>query len=335
MSARRRAFTSASTALATALALSSAAAAAGRTCEAPTVNAAAGVAARFPELLAGVRAELSNWPDLDACAHVELHRAGADAIQVVVTLPDGRSATRSAVRPDDLLATLQALLLVPQPTPSLAGAAPALAPRSVPPRPPLAPARLEAAEPGAVSANEVGRSLGVELSILGGGRMGDGQVAVGVGALSLLETHGWLFGFVGRADRYEELRRGDPQLALELGLLAGRRFHFESFALDFIAGPAIAAKNLASTETEMVQVEREPPQQQSQPQLPVEDPSTGPVPRLLMAAHAGFTPRSVLRSFVGMEASLGPARTDGAPSHSSRFPVFALGLVLGATVGTR
>jgi hypothetical protein len=332
MTMRRRVPDSALAALVTAMALSSPAWASERACPAPIIDADTEFVARFPDLLDRIRAELSNRPDLDACARVDLRATDADTIQVSVTLPDGRSATRHTKRRDDVLPTLQALLLVPQASPAVASATPAPSLRT---RPrvvrlaPLGPAPRD--HDGAVAA--VGpRRFGIELSLLGGARVGEGQVAAGVAALSLLEAHGWLLGFVGRVDRYQVPVSGDPEMALELGLLGGKRLHFPSFALDFIAGPAVAMKGLAVSNTEVVRVGPEPVRP---PPLP-DDPSTGPVPRLLLGAHAGFSPRSIVRSFVGMEASIGPARSDDHPNPgSARFPVFTLGMVLGGTVGTK
>jgi hypothetical protein len=44
---------------------------------------------------------------------------------------------------------------------------------------------------------------------------------------------------------------------------------------------------------------------------------------------------SVLRTFVGLDGQVGPAHETGAPQQSSRLPAWAVGVVLGATVGTR
>jgi hypothetical protein len=65
------------------------------------------------------------------------------------------------------------------------------------------------------------------------------------------------------------------------------------------------------------------------------DPSSGPVPRLLLGARLGFSPRSVFRTFVGIDGEVGPSRVaDDAPANSARLPGFSLGLALGGTVGT-
>ena len=72
---------------------------------------------RFPELVERIRGELSARTDIDTCARVEL-RASDAVITVSVTLPDGRAASRSLLRPDDVVPTLQGLLLVPEPSPA-------------------------------------------------------------------------------------------------------------------------------------------------------------------------------------------------------------------------
>ena len=328
----RRAPACALAALLTVTALSGLGWAAEHACPAPTVDADPTAVARFPDLLDMVRARLANRPELDACAQIELAAVDAGGIRVSVVLPDGRSTTRTAAQHDDVLPTLEALLLLPERAPALPSPTPATAPRARSPLARLTPVRSARSERDAPAPTLEPRSFGLELSLLGGPRMGEGQLAVGLGALSLLEAHGWLFGFTSRVDRYQT-PLSDPEMALELGVLGGKRLHFRDFALSFVAGPAVAMKGLAFSETESVRVDSQAPP--PPPRLP-EDPSTGPVPRLLVGAHAGFTPRSVLRSFLGLEASIGPARVDDSPNAgSARFPVFTLGMVLGATVGTK
>jgi hypothetical protein len=311
-----------------------------RACAAPTVEAEPAVLTRFPELLERLRAELGR-PDVDPCARVAL-RADPTQVHVSVTLPDGRVATRSAERGEDILPILQALLLVPEALPALEAPAPrkplpAAALGSLGQGPAAAlPTQRDRALP--LRAEPMARSLGFELSLVGGPRLGEDQLAIGLGALSFLEVHGWLVGFQSRVDRYQTVL-SDPEMGLELALLAGKRLHFRSFALDLNAGPAVAMKGLAFSSTETVRVNPDAPPPGSSPPPPSpfpEDPGTGPVPRLLFGARAGFTPRDVLRSFAGIEASLGPARAEENENPASaRFPILALGLVLGATVGTR
>jgi hypothetical protein len=56
---------------------------------------------------------------------------------------------------------------------------------------------------------------------------------------------------------------------------------------------------------------------------------------LLLGARFGFFPRSALRTFVGIDGEVGPARVaDDAGPASARLPAYSLGLALGGTVGT-
>ena len=225
-------------------------------CSAPSVEADSAFSERYPGLLDQVRQELASAAGLDACARVELRR-GAEGVLVAVSLPDGRRASRHLSRPDDVMPTLQALLLVPD-SPEPQAAAEESAPReraaSVPtkraaPRPaaPRAPVSTteerEADRPVPV---EQPRELGFELSAVTGVRIGDGQLGYGGGVLSFLEFRRWLIGFQGRADGYRSLRGSDPDTALELGILGGKRFDLGSSALDLTIGPALAMRGTLS-----------------------------------------------------------------------------------------
>jgi hypothetical protein len=182
------------------------------------------------------------------------------------------------------------------------------------------------------------RQLGFELSVITGARIGDGQLGYGAGVLSFLEVRSFLLGFEGRVDGYRTLLDGDPETALELALLAGKRFDFHSVALDLTAGPGVAMKGIAFSHTEsaaVINMNDMPLAMPSRP--PPSEPGTGPVPRLLLGARLGFSPRSVFRTFVGIDGELGPARADSAvpaDEHSARLPTFSLGLAIGATVGS-
>jgi hypothetical protein len=306
--------------------------AAERGCPGVSIESDARFRAHFSDLLVRLQSELATRPDIDTCARIACHFDGESLITISVKLPDGRTTSRSVTRADDVAPTLQALLLVPLPAPSVtasdAAPAPKPPPRALPRALPPVPARD--APPPRSSA----RQLGFELSFITGARAGDGQLGVGAGVLSFLEAQSWLFGFEGRADSYRAmLGSGDPETALELAILAGRRFHMAGWALDLTAGPAVAMKGLAVSETEVVSANMTnavPP-----PPARHADPSSGPVPRLLLGARFGFSPRSVFRTFVGLDGELGPGRVaNEAESNSARLPVFSLGLALGATVGT-
>jgi hypothetical protein len=313
--------------------------AAERGCPALAVEPDAGFRGRFPDLLERIQSELTARSDLDACARVGLRLQG-EAIGVSVTLPDGRAASRSVARSEDLIPTLQALLLVPEPAPTIAAEPPAS--REAPARPKRRAAPVaELTERDVVSTPiPEARQLGFELSVISGARIGDGQFGYGAGALSFLQVHSWLIGFEGRADGYRSIHGGDPETALELAILAGKRFDFGAVALDLTAGPAMAMKGVAFSQSESVRVEgmgtTMPAPVPAPP--PRTEPSTGPIPRLLVGARLGFSPRSVFRTFVGLDGELGPAQAPTAPTPevtAPRMPTFTVGLALGATIGTR
>lgn len=310
-----------------------------RSCPAMAVEPDAAFRQRFPELLERIESEFRARDDIDACARIELTLHERDMIDLSVTLPDGRAAARSVTRRDDVIPTLQALLLVPEQVATVAAAAKAA------PTPPVrrAPRVRLAAEPARDMPEEPAqpaRQLGFELSVITGARIGDGQYGYGVGALSFLEIKSWLIGFEGRADGYRTLQGGDPETALELAFLAGKRLDFGSMALDLTLGPAIAMKGLSFSDVEVVSVAEMPPA--GEPAMPpprrLSEPSSGPVPRLLVGARLGFSPRSIFRTFVGIDGEVGPARAPVAPGDEVRspgMPNFTVGLALGATVGTR
>jgi hypothetical protein len=310
-----------------------------RGCPAIAVESDAGFRARFPDLLGRIQDELAARGDIDACAHVALRFEDAD-IDVSVTLPDGRSASRSVARREDVMPTLQALLLVPDQPPLLRASSPSPPPT----RDKRAGRHRDDVDPAAPGAHDVppaptpaARELGFELSAISGMRIGDGQFGYGAGVLSFLQVHSWLIGFEGRADGYRSIYGSDPQTAIELAILAGRRFDFGSVALDLTAGPAVAMKGVTLSQTERVSVTSMPQATPPATPPPRSEPSSGPVPRLLLGARLGFSPRSVFRTFVGIDGELGPSRTNTDPAvsvSSERMPTFTVGLALGATVGT-
>jgi hypothetical protein len=311
--------------------------AAERDCPAIAIEPDAQFRAHFPELLAHIQSELAARVDIDACAHVALRLEDDAALGVAVTLPDGRSASRSVARHEDVMATLEALLLVPEPAPQVSEPKPSPPPPAKVERPLRHHPRVAAPEasdrdvpmqtaPGA-------RQLGFELSAVSGMRIGDGQFGYGAGVLSFLQIHSWLLGFQGRADGYRSISGSDPETALELAILAGYRCDFGSVALDFTAGPGVAMKGVTLSARESVPVPNVPPAAPP----PRSEPSSGPVPRLLLGARLGFSPRSLFRTFVGIDGELGPSRTSVDPEEnieSPRMPTFTVGLALGATVGT-
>lgn len=321
-----------------------AALAADRACAALAIESDAALRERWPDLIPRIRDDLRARDDLDACAHVSLSLRADAAIGVTVALPDGRSASRTVQRLDDVSPTLQALLLVPEPA-QAESPEPARA-ESVPSgtrtltkgsRRTRTPARTPA-QPTAEGrevldsvSTDSGTGLGIELSVVTGARIGDGQASFGLGALSFLDFSGWLLGFGGRADAYRPLSGGPSDAALELGVLLGKRLRFPTVTLDVVAGPGVAIKGeMSGREVLAVEMPAERPAE------PPPESSSGPVPRLLAGARLGFSPDSILRTFVGIEAAFGPARAEGSPSPDSpSLPNWTLGLALGATLGTR
>jgi len=290
-------------------------------------------------LLERVEDAFATRKDVDPCARVEL-TSHYPSISVDVLLPDGRSATRSASRPEDVTPTLEALLLVPeQPTPpdTAIPDPPAPSPPAIIPTLPIrgasssgsnglpeglaAPARDRPTSPA--SSREQTASLLIELSALGGIRVGDGAHSAGVGVLSFVDIRGWLVGFEGRADRYDELRSGHSA-ALELAVLSGRRFRLHGMALDVTAGPAAALEGTRTIETQSAETHTD-----------VIQSSSSTAPRLLLVSRLTFGARSTFRTFVAVDGEIGPRSSSNELPGAPQLPLWTAGLALGATVGTQ
>jgi hypothetical protein len=301
-------------------------------CSPIAVAADAGVRARWPGLPLQLREAFEGRSDIDACARIEL-TMGEGSIAVAVTLPDGRSAVRQVPRREDVLPTLEALLLVPRPAASGLGVEASAPSPQEPAAPPaieavaVAPASVHGAVPErdhveATRASDAPGRLRIELSVLTDARIGDGQKSVGLGALSLLEASGWLVGFEGRAER-QEIAGEYSGAALELAALGGRRFRFQGLALDLVGGPAAALQG-GGRDTTVT-----PGGSTSSKSGP------GTAERALIEAHLIFGARSSFRTFIGVDGEVGPASPGANPSGEPRLPVWTAGLTLGATVGTR
>jgi hypothetical protein len=319
-------------------------------CSPIAVAVDASVRARWPQLSWQVRQSFEARTDIDPCARVEL-AMNEGSIAVAVTLPDGRSASRQVSGREDVLPTLEALLLVPRPaaalgleasSPSIPGPASTEAMQATAPtRAVQAIAVPVAAVHAAVPRDEMETRrasyppsrLRIELSALTEARIGDGQKSVGLGALSLLDIGGWLVGFEGRADRDQRIAGGDGGAALELAALGGRRLRFQNLALDFVGGPAVALRGADAG----IAVAARPGASLDPAAASSSSPSNvGAVPRAVLGAHLIFGARSLLRAFIGVDGDFGPANApSGNPGDESRLPIWTVGLALGATVGTR
>jgi hypothetical protein len=313
-----------------------------RTCPAMVVEADAGILARWPDAPGEIRAAFDDHDDVDACARVQLTLSGG-SIAVKVVLPDGRSAARTVSQRQDVVPTLQALLLVPRRPatarpPALQPSRPATPPARMmdAPKVPAATASVLAVRraPVALPADGPVSRLAIEFSIVAGACIGDGQAGGGFGAQSLLDIAGWLVGFEGRLDAYQPMDGGPSAGALGLALLGGRRFRFGTRALDLVAGPAVAHEGGSMSVSQ-----RAP----SAPVLVMERRAEN-LPRLRLGARLNFGARSVFRTFVGLDGDFGRQGDDvEAPANLSagrppidlgRLPAWTVGLVLGATVGS-
>jgi hypothetical protein len=311
--------------------------AAERRCPAVNVEADAGVRAVFPDVVECIHGEFTARSDVDTCARVALRLRDDDDIEVSVALPDGRTSSRTVTDAEDVVPTLQALLLIPVPAPESQAVPAEASPLIIAPQSTARVDDTSGSKRGVPKTNE--REFGVELSVLTGARAGDAQVAYGAGALSLVEVERWLFGFEGRVDAYQSTSGSDPESALELAVLLGRRVYFDGVALDLTLGPAAAMKGIAPlSQTDAAPVD---PSRTTRPPPPGPEPTTGPLPRLLVGARLGFAPHSVFRAFLGFEGELGPSQGTDDPSEversevsSPRLPRYTAGLVAGVTVGT-
>jgi hypothetical protein len=338
---QRRALPSAALGAALSLALARPAMADSRSCASIFVEADAGVLGRFPELPERIRRTFAGQVGVDACAEVKLSM-NHPAITVEVTLSDGRSASRSVPEREDVMAVLSALLLVPPPEPageasgvkaepSRDGAAPAEAskPRVVPKRKPKEQVPRAAwragvdAEPTRDARAGTERGLGIELSVVTGARIGEGQTCVGVGALSLLDISGWLLGFQGRSESYTA-EPGSSRAAFSLSMLGGGRFRSGSMAIDFLTGPTAMLHDDSTLHVgpagEVIQ-----------------ESSSDTAPRWFFASHLNFATGSVVRGFVGVEGdiALSETSTNDIAVRTHTLPAWTIGLALGGTVGTR
>jgi hypothetical protein len=306
----------------------------GPPCPQMTIEADRSVQARWPGLPQRVLETLEVREDLDRCARVILSSRN-DAISVAVSLPDGRSAHRSVSRREDVIPALEPLLIVPPIAPireetsspsATTTAARLPAPATLRPGDSTAPtvASVPVHEAPRPMLAQPSSHLRIELSVLTGARIGDGQASVGLGAVSFLDVYGWLVGFAGRADRYERLDGAHSAGALELALLGGRRLRFGTTALDLVGGPAVALGGTTSYGT------RSPAGNEQSGS------ASNTVPRLLVEARLVFAAPSTVHTFVAVDGDFGPANSPDASllPNAPRLPTWTAGLALGATVGT-
>jgi hypothetical protein len=296
-------------------------------CPPLTVEIDAEVRSRWPEAPQQVVEAFDGREDIDACALVQLAMSGG-RIALKVVLPDGRSAARALSRREDVVPTLEALLLLPRraaPPASEVSLLPAPPPPAAPARPAAAPASqaVAARRTPSAPAREPSR-VAVELSLAGGARVGDGQTGAGLGVVSFVDIARWLVGLEGRADVYTPIGGGPQAGGLQLALLVGRRLRSGTLALDLVGGPALVREGTSVTITQPAIGE---------PRIEMSGPEDSP--RLRLGARLSFRAQAVLRTFVGLEADVGSRSDAGRLAFDmGRLPAWTVGLVLGATVGS-
>ena len=304
-------------------------------CTALTIQADNHVLARWPELPERLRSTFEAREDIDACARVRLRLRRE--LHVEVTLPDGRAAGRVVADAEDVAQVLEALLLVPASNPSSQPSVETpVAPSPPPTVPPPAPLTFAGEEPPGSDRNvpvpttrgrprpPPGREVGLELSALTGARVG-GPTSLGAGVLAFADVTGWLVGVGGRFDRYA-MRMAQVR-AIEAALLGGRRFRWNDTALDLVTGPGLIAIDTGGDAPQVVAVRP--------PQVVAPEQRTSTLPRLVLGARLHFRMHSTLRTFVGLDAEVGPPGAPPASGGTGSLPIATIGLALGATVGTR
>jgi len=286
------------------------------------------VRAQWPELAGRIKGALHGRRDVDPCARITI-RLSQGTIILEVVLPDGRSASRSLSRGEDVVPTLEALLLLP----AAPGRSPdAEAPRAAKPvdvvAQPTAPGASTIVSVAEGPAADRGSApFHLEFSLAAGVRTGDGQGGLALGALTFFDLGGWLLGFEGVAARYQAAIDGEGAQSLELCVLGGRRFRFEHASIDVTAGPALALRGIGSQRVSAMAGS-------TSGQVPPPT-SDGPWARLLGGARVNFRTHSLVRTFAGVEGEVALERwSTPVPTAEPRLPPWVVGLVFGGTVGT-
>jgi hypothetical protein len=313
---------------------------------------------QWPDLPDRIRGALAGWRDVDLCARTTV-RWKQRMIVLDVVLPDGRSASRMLSRVENVVPTLEALLLLPVadahlPEPEMAGpdnpvetsAKPSASRTPTQERAPDSPVIDSArqAEPrpreratttivsvaAAPTAEQSDARFRLEFSLATDARVGSGQVGVGLAVLTFFDIRGWLLGFEAAAQEYRDMGDSPATSALELALLGGRRFRFERTAIDVVAGPALAVPGIGRHDAARAQAGSHA----SAAPAPTSD---GPSTRLVGSARVNFRMRSLVRPFAGIEGELGFKQSAPAASPAPsppHLPAWTFGVVVGATLGT-
>jgi hypothetical protein len=301
-------------------------------CATLSVEADSRLRARHPELAGRVREAFEGRADVEPCPRISLSFERS-LIGVEVELPDGRSAVRSLERSEDVVPTLEALLLVPEVEKAKLEPPPER-PSKPRRRPPLSRAPTSAGpEPdrGVSSARAASQpsTLRVELSAALGVRAGDDHVGVGLGLSSLLQISSWFAGFQARADQYQT--SNDSIGFVEVGILTGKRIDLEPFALDLLAGPAFALQG-AMTRTDVMQTPQDGSTTKTERTRTLTE--AGPQTRALFGTRLSFDARSIFHAFVALDGDVALSSSDDGAPGAAELPAWTVGLSVGSTVGT-
>lgn len=205
-----------------ALLVASTEAAASATCSGPELRVE-GLDPSWSAEMSTVRRALQRRADVDRCAQILVSRSRSGAT-VTVTLADGRAGSRFVDGPADLLATVEALALLPpvvEAEPEPVKAPPTESPRPEAPPPPGWPSfRVNEAGTDDAPANGAGRSrstprfdLGASLGSRWSG--GPGGSAAVLGELSLGP---WIVGMDARWEGYEGPAQSDVLMVQTVGV---------------------------------------------------------------------------------------------------------------------
>jgi len=220
------------------------------------------------------RRRVAELQDVDACTRIEVEQT-SDSVRVRAEAADGRSVVRELSEPDELEATVVALLVLPpagtgptEATPSSTtpeAAKPASAPAKPaaarPPAPSVNPAadRGTAAATGALPGASPQRSF--EMALGGSARASSYLVGPGITARLDWQLSGWLFGGLMHAEQMQASTaagRYQRERSAAAGFTFGRRLVRGPFYVDVLLEAPIFALR-SSTYTIPVQQSSTPP----------------------------------------------------------------------------
>jgi hypothetical protein len=261
---------------------------------------------------------LADEGGVDPSAVIDLH-ASAGGMRVEVTLAEGRRAEREVGTPDELVPTVEALVLLPEVTraaPAQAAAPPSPPSAAAPPSPP--PAAETPPPPSAAVAEPAPAATSLELgvAITGHWSGAPGYVSSGMFVYAGARVNGWLIGLGLRWDAFDVALH--PTLSGLEGESAGAslllaRTLFERQAWAFELGAA--GQLLVATQELEAANERELGRSAAEFLLGLHG-------RLLLLPGA-------VRPTILLDAALAPARLRHGLTLYQKLPVWSIGVALG------